>query len=134
MSKISFESKEKIKIDKSKLSDNINKIIELTNEEVISIDEGDNSGLNIKSKYSTESPETSCSENFKSFSQSLLSEQLNIPEDNDNLNINKNIPNELKYFLCNENYYKKYFLKELIIKKNPKILFLKINLIIMISK
>jgi len=116
MSKISSENKEKI--INTKLSDDLNKIIESSSKEDISIDGKDDSGLHIKSKDSIESPSTSSQENYRSFTQSLSNEQLNIPEDK-NI-INKTISPEINYFLCNENYYKEKILEGSNYKKKSK--------------
>ena len=110
MSKISFDIKEEIIINELKMSPNPYKITDLSNKEESLSDEKDDSELTYK--FSTKSPNTSNSEKYKSFCQSLSSEQSNISDNKININnVNKTKPLEFYYFLCNENYYK---------EKNPE--------------
>jgi hypothetical protein len=110
MSKISFDIKEEIIINELKMSPNPYKIKDLSNKEESLSDEKDDSELTYK--FSTKSPNTSNSEKYKSFCQSLSSEQSNISDNKININnVNKTKPLEFYYFLCNENYYK---------EKNPE--------------
>ena len=121
MSKISFDNKEDIIINELKIKENKNKIIEISNKEEISSDEREDSGLYIKMKLSSEFSTTTSSENNKSFSQSLSLDQSNISIDIKNVNnVNKNVPSDVYYFLCNENYYKEKHPEGLDYKKKSK--------------
>ena len=105
MSKMSFEDKGRISLKEPKFSESSNKIISLKKE--YSIDEKDDSEFRDEGKCSSDSPNTCCSENNKSFSQSYLNEQLFSSDDKKiKSNTDKAIPPEVTYFLCNEKYFK----------------------------
>ena len=123
MSGLSFEKKNK-GFSKVKLGESSYKNMARPKKAEISVDKKVISEISTKyNKSTTESTDFSGNESQTELNNQFSEEQaLNILNDNNSTLLNKNIPPEFNYFLCNEQYLKKKFQRVINIKKLQEII------------